>query len=159
MDSNHRLSSCKEAALAARRQDHIQRKSRDSNPQVAQTTNCFQDSLLIQPDDFRRLRGLESNRHTLHGKQEGCHYIMGAKQCEVSCQRTSEHRVGLEPTLPLYESGVLAARRPVLYFSVGPEGLEPSPAWVRTRDAAANTSVPICLSVGVEGIEPSAHDL
>jgi hypothetical protein len=25
---------------------------------------------------------------------------------------------------------------------VGPEGLEPSPAWVRTRDAAANTSIP-----------------
>ena len=29
---------------------------------------------------------------------------------------------------------------------VGPEGLEPSPAWVRTRDAAANTSIPfVCL--------------
>ena len=23
----------------------------------------------------------ESNRHTLHGKQEGCHYIMGANYC------------------------------------------------------------------------------
>ena len=31
------------------------------------------------------------------------------------------------------------------FFSVGPEGLEPSPAWVRTRDAAANTSVPNCF--------------
>ena len=30
---------------------------------------------------------------------------------------------------------------------VGPEGLEPSPAWVRTRDAAANTSIPFFFSV------------
>ena len=71
-----------------------------------------------------------------------------------------------------------------VFNSVGPEGLEPSPAWVRTRDAAANTSVPNCFhvecrfsissnhhgidvfvgtlepsQVGVEGIEPSAHVL
>ena len=39
------------------------RKPRDSNPQVALATDCFQDSLLIQPDDFRKLRGLESNQH------------------------------------------------------------------------------------------------
>lgn len=39
------------------------RKPRDSNPQVAGATNCFQDSVLIQPDDFRKLRGLESNQH------------------------------------------------------------------------------------------------
>ncbi len=38
---------------------------------------------------------------------------------------------------------------------MGPEGLEPSPAWVRTRDAAANTSIPFRLiSVGPEGVEP-----
>jgi hypothetical protein len=31
-------------------------------------------------------------------------------------------------------------------LSVGPEGLEPSPAWVRTRDATANTSIPfVCF--------------
>ena len=40
---------------------------------------------------------------------------------------------------------------------VGPEGLEPSPAWVRTRDAAAKTSIPCCLfSVGSDGVEPSS---
>ncbi len=102
----------------------------------------------------------ESNRHTLHGKQEGCHYIMGAKLCEPNCQRSSEHRAGLEPASPLYESGVFAARRPVLCLSVGPEGLEPSPRRLRAGDAAANTSVPsFRFVVGVEGIEPSAHDL
>ena len=56
----------------------------------------------------------ESNPHFRHGKAVGCHYIMGAKQYEVSCQRTSEHRAGLEPASPLYESGVFAARPPVL---------------------------------------------
>ena len=50
----------------------------------------------------------------------------------------------LELTLPHYGCGVLAAERPVLKLSaVGPEGLEPSPPWVRTRHAAANTLIPI----------------
>jgi hypothetical protein len=44
--------------------------------------------------------------------------------------------VGVEPTSPPYESGILPARRPVR-IPVGPEGLEPSPAWLRARDAAA----------------------
>ena len=30
---------------------------------------------------------------------------------------------------------------------MGPEGLEPSPAWVRTRDPAANTSVPLVVQL------------
>ena len=30
--------------------------------------------------------------------------------------RSREHRVGLEPTSPPYESGVFAARRPVQYL-------------------------------------------
>ena len=74
------------------------------------------------------------------------------------CVAESEHRAGVEPALPLYESGILATRRPVLahrFFRVGPEGLEPSPAWVRTRNAAANTSVPKAIHVGAEGVEPS----
>jgi hypothetical protein len=40
------------------------RKPWDSNPQVACATGCFQDSVLIRPDDFRlKLRELESNQH------------------------------------------------------------------------------------------------
>jgi hypothetical protein len=39
------------------------RKPWDSNPQVACATDCFQDSVLIRPDDFRKLRELESNQH------------------------------------------------------------------------------------------------
>ena len=41
--------------------------------------------------------------------------------------------------------------------SVGPAGLEPAPAWLRARDAAANTLVPSKLkSIGAEGVEPTA---
>ena len=29
----------------------------------------------------------ESNRHTLHGKQEGCHYIMGAEQMRTKLSK------------------------------------------------------------------------
>ena len=53
---------------------------------------------------------------------------------------TADHRFGWSP-----QCEILAARRPVLftiYQSVEPEGLEPSPAWLRARDAAANTLVP-----------------
>src|SRR6185295_6445560 len=51
-----------------------------------------------------------------------------------------EHRVGLEPTFPHYGCGVLAAERPVRVM--GSDGLEPSPARVRTGCAAANTLIP-----------------
>ena len=76
--------------------------------------------------------------------------------------------MGLEPTSPLYESGVLAAGRPVLFGlrgegqeargvnllplsphllpRLGSEGLEPSPVRVRAGCAAANTSIPLCRS-------------
>lgn len=50
--------------------------------------------------------------------------------------------MGLEPTLPHYGCGVLAAGRPVLVVTVGPDGLEPSPTWLRARHAAASTSIP-----------------
>jgi len=51
------------------------------------------------------------------------------------------------------------------FLSVGSEGLEPSPTWVRTRHAAANTLIPSFVgcshvrAVGAEGIEPSTWSL
>ena len=54
----------------------------------------------------------ESNPHVRHGKAVGYRYIIGTiTVAELS--RSREHRVGLEPTSPPYESGVFAARRPV----------------------------------------------
>jgi len=75
----------------------------------------------------------------------------------LSKSKSAEHRVGLEPTLPHYGCGVLAAGRPVLVVSVGPDGLEPSPARLRAECAAANTSIPSSIfSVGLGGVEPSS---
>ena len=50
----------------------------------------------------------ESNPHVRHGKAVGCRYIMGAKNPD-RIVKEQEHRVGLEPTLPHYECGILAA--------------------------------------------------
>ena len=50
-----------------------------------------------------------------------------------NCQRTTEHRVGLEPTLPHYGCGVLAAGRPVHFVSVGPEGSRTLTASVKSQ--------------------------
>ena len=54
----------------------------------------------------------ESNPHIRHGKAVGCRYIMGAC-CVCQFVKDQEHRVGVEPTSPPYECGVLATRRPV----------------------------------------------
>ena len=58
----------------------------------------------------------ELNPHFRHGEPVGFHYIMDAKVLiGLSKNRhIREHRVGLEPTLPHYGCGVLAAERPVL---------------------------------------------
>ena len=57
-----------------------------------------------------------------------------------------KHWVGLEPTSPHYGCGILAAGQPVRFnwrvSQVGPEGLEPSPTWLRARHAASNTLIP-----------------
>ena len=123
----------------------------------------------------------ESNPHFRPGKAARCRYIMGAffrswSNCQTSphglvvransnataigaVPTNAEHRVGLEPTFPHYGCGVLAAERPVLVVAelvvilpVGPEGLEPSPTWLRARHAAANTLIPRLHSSGAGGI-------
>jgi hypothetical protein len=65
----------------------------------------------------------------------------------IELSKNREHRAGLEPALPRYECGVLAAGRPVPanVMSMGPEGLEPSPTWLRARHAATSTLIPYCL--------------
>ncbi len=43
---------------------------------------------------------------------------------------------------------------------LGPEGLEPSPRWLRARHAAANTWIPIERTpVGPAGVEPTPYRL
>ena len=54
-----------------------------------------------------------------------------------------EHREGVEPPSPHYESGIFATGLSVQSIaSVGPEGLEPSLGGLRVRCAAANTLIP-----------------
>ena len=110
----------------------------------------------------------ESNPHIRHGKAVGCRYIMGA--CWLpNCQRSKSTGRDSNPrsrctravSWPLDDQCLSVAdsladrdlnRRSNRLLSigqsaeVGPDGLEPSPAWVRTRDAAANTSIPfVCI--------------
>ena len=63
----------------------------------------------------------------------------------------TEHPAGIEPALPAWRAGRLPLHHGC---TVGPEGLEPSPRWLRARDAAANTWIP--SSIGPEGVEPSS---
>ena len=78
-----------------------------------------------------------------------------------------EHREGVEPSSPHYESGIFATGLSVPSIaSVGPEGLEPSLGGLRARCAAVDHdvhgarldpvfSVPYAQGVGAEGVEPS----
>ena len=66
----------------------------------------------------------ELNPHFRHGKAAGYRYIMGASNRWSYCQR-SEHRVGLEPTSPHYECGVLAAGPPVPFIQWDQRDLNP----------------------------------
>jgi hypothetical protein len=113
----------------------------------------------------------ESNPRFRHGKAVGCRYIMGAcVVTELSCQRANDRestgsdsnrrfRITGAESSPLndqclwgqesraegQEPGIdpaLVSRLSTLDYAVGPEGFEPSPAWLRARCAASNTSVP-----------------
>lgn len=66
----------------------------------------------------------ESNPHFRLGKAAGCRYIMGALQvCRIV--KDQEHRVGVEPTSPRYECGILATGRPVRFCQWDQRDLNP----------------------------------
>ena len=110
----------------------------------------------------------ESNPHIRHGKAAGSRYIMGAKNRTKlskieSTGWDSNPRPARECSARITGAHFLAARATSAYLSVGSEGLEPSPTWVRTRHAAANTLIPsfvlplFCArKLGAEGVEPSS---
>jgi hypothetical protein len=58
-----------------------------------------------------------------------------------SARAFGECPAGVEPACPAWKADAWAAR-PRAQQSVGPEGLELSPHWLRARDAAANTWIP-----------------
>jgi hypothetical protein len=107
----------------------------------------------------------ELNPRLLHGKQVRYHYAMSA--CRTTkLSKIQEHREGLEPSSPHYESGIFAARRPVLVpvrnlereaqferpfkpssrrpssAEVGPVGIEPTSSGLRDRCITLSATVP-----------------
>ena len=69
----------------------------------------------------------------------------------LSCQR-SEHRARIELASPRYDGGILPLDEQCLFvYSVGSEGLEPSPPWLRATYAAANTLIPFVVCPAFAG--------
>ena len=105
--------------------------ARGTRPVSRDTGQAF-----LRPED--QCAQPESNRHALHGEQEGCHYIMGAnhanqivkerqstgpdsKQCFTTAFSLPP-RYRSAASVALSESGVFAARRPVPVGGAGVRG-------------------------------------
>ena len=69
-------------------------------------------SFRLQTSSFSKSAQSDLNRPNCPGRAARYRYIMGA-ECFAELSKIHEHQVGLEPTLPHYECGVLAAERPV----------------------------------------------
>ena len=93
-----------------------------------------------------RPAGVEPARPPWQGDRLPLHH--GRLSLAPNCQRSPEHREGLEPSSPHdhppggARCGVFAARRPVPVVAVGPEGIEPTPAGLKVRCAASYTTTP-----------------
>ena len=71
---------------------------------------------------------------------------------------SSEHRVGVEPTFPRYDGGILPLDDQCLFpLEVGPQGFEPRPVWLRASDAAITprSHSSLLSQVGAAGVEPA----
>ncbi len=93
-----------------------------------------------------------SNPHFRHGQAAGSRYITGAsiassnrivciRRLRIVKERTESAGRESNPRLRLTRAASVRPD-PRRLKRLGPEGLEPSPAWLRARDAAANTLVP-----------------
>ena len=73
------------------------------------------------------------------GKAAGCRYIMGACLSQPNCQGAES--TGPDSNWRIRITGAESWPLDDQCLSVGPEVLEPSPTWLRARDAAASTLV------------------
>jgi hypothetical protein len=104
----------------------------------------------------------ESNPHFRLGKAVGYRYIMGTvhrgrivKDSESTrWDSNPRFRVTKAESSPLDHQCTIRSE-----LRVGPEGLEPSPTWLRARRAAANTSVPFSFIIAIDpgGVEPPSR--
>ncbi len=148
--------------------DHLQmRKERESNPQGS-SLGRFRDGChrqLACPSVQAAAAGIEpaivsltGSRLTIgpHRKQIVGHVSnVPIPHGGLSLSHgQNEHPAGIEPAHPAWRAGRLPLHHgcKTLRSQVGPEGLEPSPRWLRARYAAANTWIPF----GPEGVEPSS---
>ena len=119
---------------------------RDLNPRSRAPESPAEYQAFLRPvhQSDHRSRCPELNPHFRHGKAAGYRYIMGA--CGMpDCQRTKS--TGPLPRCPDSNprrriTGAVSSPLDDQCFSVGPDGLEPSPPWLRARHAAASTLIP-----------------
>ena len=95
---------------------------------------------VVKDRERRDIPRAPGGNRTLVTADQRCASVPGVRSCRWTtsafplrtANRQSQFERQSKPKLDVAKSA-----------EVGPEGLEPSPAWVRTRDAAANTSIPL----------------
>ena len=118
---------------------------------------CFQDRLLIQPDDFRIqmdvLRRQELNLRTRGSKPRistSRNYSAsggkGFRRVRLNCagcffNNAKAAVTGIEPTRPPWQGSRLPLHHGRKKNRLRSEGLEPSPIRLKAEDAATNTSI------------------
>ena len=123
-----------------------QRKARDSNPDPRQRGAALAPrSGQPYPATFlRQWTHRESNSDFRHARAVSSRWTMSPCCSEV--------RLGVEPSLPPYQSGVLPAAPTDL--RVIPDGIEPSLSWMSARRLHRWTTGSIFEVTG-EGVEPT----
>jgi hypothetical protein len=149
------------------------RKEGESNPQgftlaplatechrqLACPSRAIEDARTAGPTGERESVQRESNPHFRLGKAVGYRYIMGTvhrgrivKDSEsTGWDSNPRFRVTKAESSPLDHQCTIRSE-----LRVGPEGLEPSPTWLRARRAATNTSVPFAI-IDPGGVEPPSR--
>src|SRR5579859_3947102 len=104
------------------------RVTRTHNPDVIGTT-CFQDRLLIRPDDFRRVAGVGIEPTPSWFRARRCYQQQPPRSVVSNLRLAVREKVrggGLEPPSPVSKAGSLPLADP----RECPVGIEPtSPAW------------------------------
>ena len=145
VDSNHRLSACKAAALAAEPRDHRAETEGIEPPTLA--GSCFQDSVLDQPDSLLRA-SIKQQRPESNGRllvqSESCEPLHYAATCtahlKAGSRRIERRLTGSEPVVrPLHQEPIRAG------------GIEPPPSvWKTDMLPLHHTRVEQAAEAGIE---------
>jgi hypothetical protein len=86
----------------------------------------------------------ESNPHFRHGKAVGCHYIMGA-WLDAGLSKIESTGRDSNPRRRITGAVSWPLDHQCLLLSVGPVGIEPTPAGLKVRCAASYTTTPCAV--------------